>query len=163
MDFQMRKFNEIDLEAVVQLSLLAWEPVFHSIEHILGPRIFTHFYPEWKADQRTAVEGVCRDTEKYSTWVAETHGAVVGFIAYFINHAENGGEIEMLAVHPGDQNRGIGTALNQFVLEKMREQGLPMAIVKTGGDPGHAPARRCYEKSGFTGLPIVYYYQKLTD
>ena len=34
-------------------------------------------------------------------------------------------------------------------------------IVGTGGDPGHAPARRSYEKSGYTPLPLVRYYKDL--
>jgi hypothetical protein len=36
-----------------------------------------------------------------------------------------------------------------------------LAIVATGGDPGHAPARRTYEKAGFTPLPLVRYYALL--
>ena len=36
-----------------------------------------------------------------------------------------------------------------------------LAVVGTGGDPGHAPARRCYEKAGYTGLPLVRSYQAL--
>ena len=36
-----------------------------------------------------------------------------------------------------------------------------MALVGTGGDPGHAPARRAYEQAGFTALPIVNYVKKL--
>jgi len=36
-----------------------------------------------------------------------------------------------------------------------------LAVVGTGGDPGHAPARRVYEKAGFVGLPLVRYYASL--
>jgi len=34
-----------------------------------------------------------------------------------------------------------------------------LAVAGTGGDPG--PARRAYEKAGFTALPLVRYYQTL--
>jgi hypothetical protein len=34
-------------------------------------------------------------------------------------------------------------------------------MVETGGDPGHAPARRTYERSGFTLLPIARYFKNL--
>ena len=44
----------------------------------------------------------------------------------------------------------------------MRARGLDLAIVATGGDPGHAPARRTYEKAGFTGCPQVWYAKLLT-
>jgi hypothetical protein len=34
-------------------------------------------------------------------------------------------------------------------------------MVETGGDPGHAPARHVYEKTGFTLLPIARYFKAL--
>ena len=38
---------------------------------------------------------------------------------------------------------------------------MTLAVVGTGGDPGHAPARRSYEKAGYTGLPLMRYYRPL--
>jgi hypothetical protein len=35
------------------------------------------------------------------------------------------------------------------------------AMVETGGDPGHAPARRTYEAAGFHPFPVVKYFKKL--
>jgi predicted N-acetyltransferase YhbS len=67
----------------------------------------------------------------------------------------------LLAVHPEYQNQGIGTELNHFALKKMKESGMKLAVVATGGDPGHTPARRTYEKAGYTALPGVRYYQDL--
>lgn len=67
----------------------------------------------------------------------------------------------MLAVHPEYQNHEIGTELNIFALQKMKEAGVKMACVSTGGDESHAPARKSYEKSGYTALPLVKYYQGL--
>jgi hypothetical protein len=43
----------------------------------------------------------------------------------------------------------------------MREAGMRIAIVGTGEDPGHAPARRTYEKVGYTVFPIAHYYHAL--
>ena len=40
----------------------------------------------------------------------------------------------------------------------MREAGRDLAIVNTGGDPGHAPARSTYERAGFVSLPQAQYY-----
>jgi ribosomal protein S18 acetylase RimI-like enzyme len=104
---------------------------------------------------------VCKDSEKYTVWVAELDGIVVGFLAYELHPKDKTGEVELLAVHPEYQNRGIGTELNVFALEKMKESGVKLAVVGTGGDPGHAPARRSYEKAGYTGLPLVRYYKDL--
>lgn len=38
---------------------------------------------------------------------------------------------------------------------------MDIAVVETGGDPGHVPARRTYEAAGFTLLPIARYFQLL--
>jgi hypothetical protein len=40
---------------------------------------------------------------------------------------------------------------------------MTIAVVETGGDPGHAPARELYAATGFTVLPIARYFQPLTD
>jgi len=43
----------------------------------------------------------------------------------------------------------------------MRSRGMDIAVVETGGDPGHAPARAAYESAGFTLLPIARYFRLL--
>ena len=48
-----------------------------------------------------------------------------------------------------------------FALARMKESGMKVASLSTGGDPGHAPARRAYEKAGYTAFPIVWYYKDL--
>ena len=40
---------------------------------------------------------------------------------------------------------------------------MTLAQVETGGDVSHAPARRAYEKAGYTGLPLVRYFKTLKD
>ena len=87
---------------------------------------------------------------------------VAGFVAIEPDHPEEGmGEISMLGVDSDRQGEGIGTALTLFALERLREAGMRVAMVETGGDPGHAPARRAYEKAGFTLLPIARYFKNL--
>lgn len=160
-NLHIRPLHEHDVEAVVQLSLSAWAPVFESFRQVLGPAIYTAIWPDWQASQRAGIEGVCADREGTPTWVAEVDGTVAGFLSYKLSPADRTGEVLLLAVHPEHQNRGIGTALNEFALRQMQESGVQLARVETGGDPGHAPARRCYEKAGYTGLPLVRYFQKL--
>ncbi len=162
MNLRLRNIGDDDIEVVVQLSLLAWMPVFASFRQVLGSGIYNRLYPDWKSSQRKLVEEVCRDNTKYIVWVAELHGNVTGFIAYTLNLAERSGEVYLLAVHPDYQNRGIGTELNNFALREMKERGVRLVVVGTGGDPGHAPARRSYEKAGYTALPTVQYYKDLS-
>ena len=161
MDLVIRSVSDDDVEALVQLSLLAWAPVFSSSEQILGLEIYGIIYPDWRKRQREGVEMVCGDGEKYTVWVAEVEGAVVGFVAYKMRAEDQTGEVQLLAVHPDHQNLGIGTELNNWALVKMKESGMKLAEVGTGGDPSHAPARRSYEKAGYTALPLVRYYKDL--
>lgn len=161
MKYKIRNYVDSDIEAIVDLSLLAWEPVFISFRHIFGPVIFSLLYPDWRKSQAEGVTGVCTDVVKYHTMVAEHNHNVVGFISYELNKEEERGEVILLAVHPEYQNHGIGTELNIQALEKITEAGMKMAVVETGGDEAHAPARRSYEKAGYTGMPIVRYFKDL--
>ena len=161
---EIRFCTKADVEAIVELGLLAWEPVFESFENIMGTTVFRIIYPDWKKTQREEMERVCRETDKFDTYVAEVEGRVAGFTTLELNHEVKKGEIYFLAVHPDSQNQGVGTALNHFAIQKMKEAGMKIVEVGTGGDPSHAPARRSYEKAGFKrALPVVKYYMDLTE
>jgi GNAT superfamily N-acetyltransferase len=94
-------------------------------------------------------------------WVAIEAGSPVGFVAVKLHAETSVGEISMITVEPDVQRRGIGAALTAFALDWMREAGMSVAMVETGGDPGHAPARRLYEQLGFGLFPIARYFKKL--
>ena len=158
---QIRVYADKDIDDIVELSLLAWEPVFDSFEKILGSKVYPIIYPDWRQDQADGVEKVCRDQEKYHTIVAEVDGKVVGFLTYELNLENQNGEVQLLAVHPDYQNDGIGTELNLVALQEMKAAGMKLAVVGTGGDEGHAPARKSYEKAGYIPLPLVRYYKDL--
>ena len=166
---RIRPYDELDAEAVVDLSLRAWEPVFASIEQVLGYEIFRRQHPDWREDQRKVVEEACA-AHDVRVWVAEVDVGVdveagtntVGFLATRLDHPERSmGEVHLLAVDPDYQGDGIGTALSDFALDRFKEAGMTVATVETGGDPGHAAARRTYEKSGYVLLPVARYFKNL--
>jgi len=159
MEFQFRPIDDNDIEDLVQLSLLAFRPVFSSFEQILGPKIYPIIYPDWKQRQQEAVKKVCQD-KKTLVWVAELDSKVLGYVAWEL-YEDQTGEVQLMAVHPDYQNQGVGTELNNLALAKMKESGAKLAVVGTGGDESHAPARRSYEKAGYTPLPLVRYYKDL--
>ena len=100
--------------------------------------------------------------KKGRVWVAEVGASVVGFVSVEIFDPKRSmGEISILAVDPDHQGGGIGTALTEFALERLKDAGMMVAMVETGGDPGHAAARRTYEKAGYTLLPIARYFKNL--
>jgi ribosomal protein S18 acetylase RimI-like enzyme len=157
----IRPYDDKDLDEILDLSILAWAPIFASFHHVLGAELDTLLHPDWKASQREVVETTVTGSEGVETWVAELDGGAVGFVAYQCDDESKRGEIVLLAVHPEHQDRGIGTALNDLALSKMTEAGMEIAIVETGGDASHAPARRSYEKAGFTLFPIARYFKAL--
>ena len=162
MTVSVRPLEERDVDAVVEFSVRAWAPVFESMCAVMGRTIFSRVYPDWKPAQARAVESVIRDNCS-RVWVAESSGRLAGFVAVVFHDRDGAkaGEIEMVAVDPEFQNQGIGLTLVSSAVDEIGNLGIPLAEIGTGGDPGHAPARRVYEKAGFTALPLVRYYKAL--
>ena len=101
-------------------------------------------------------------TKERRVWVAEVGASVVGFVAVELHHPERGmGETCMLAVDPDHQGGGIGIALTEFALDRLKDAGMKVAMVENGGKPGYAPARRVYEKAGYTLLSTARYFKNL--
>ena len=158
---EIRELRDDDLDAIVELSLRAWEPVFASVRAVLGDEIFLRLHPDWETDQADAVRTTCTNPER-DVFVATADGRPVGFVAIALNaFHERMGVIDMIAVDPDYQRRGIGTRLTEHAAEHMRARGMDIAVLETGGDPGHAPARAAYDKAGFTLLPIARFFRLL--
>ena len=161
MEMRIRSYREDDAAQIVSLSLRAWAPVFDSELETIGPELFDRLEGEdWRVRQQKDVEAVLAD-DRMTVWVADVAGRAVGFAAARLDADHAMGEIYMVAVDPDHQGRGVGLALTNAATEWIREAGLPVAVVETGGDDGHAPARRVYEAAGFTAMPIVRYFKAL--
>lgn len=127
----------------------------------MGAEVYRVFYADdWRVSQQKAVKHVCA-ADDTTVWVAVDAGLTIGFIAVKIDATSSMGEIYMIAVDPDYQRRGLGIALMQVALDWMKTAGVSMAMVETGGDPDHAPARAAYGKLGFGLLPIARYFKKL--
>jgi GNAT superfamily N-acetyltransferase len=158
----LRDYTPSDRAAVIALSLRAWEPVFVSVRAALrGSGVYELHYPDgWSVAQEAAVAEVC-DSDSLRVWVADAEGAVAGFVAVQLHEGDHMGEIFMLAVDPPHQRRGIGARLIGVALDWMKAQGMTTAMVETGDDPGHAPARTSYAQAGFRLLPVARYFKAL--
>lgn len=157
---EIEPFDDSRLAAIVRLSLRAWEPVFESLERVMDPDVYREQHPDWRVTQRRAVESVCADQGMH-VWVASEGAQTVGFVALKLHVEDRMGEIYMIAVDPDFQRRGIGKRLTAHSLAWLEQAGMTTVMVETGGDPGHAPARRTYESAGFRLLPIARYFKKL--
>lgn len=162
MTVTIREFRRTDLGAILDIAVAAWQPVFESSRNIVGEELFETVYSDPDARKRKQVTLACSDDTPTLVWVAELDGEIAGFITVIMNHDSLVAEIGNNAVSPDHQHQGIGTTMYDFVLAQMRDAGMNAAVVTTGGDDAHAPARRAYEKAGFWGpVPSVEYHIKL--
>lgn len=137
--------------------------MFTSLDAVLDQRLAELLTPDWRAAQRHAVVEVCGD-DVHQVIVAVDGGHVRGFAAYRLEDDERGtGVVEILAVDPAVQGQGIGRALVARATDELRTMGARVVMVETGGDEGHAPARRLYESEGFTLLPVARYFLDVRD
>ncbi len=161
MPHNIRPAANNDLAELVQMSALSFEPIFASWKKLLGAEIYDFMFPDWKQTQQNTVETYFANSEKYHPFVTEAEGTLTGLLVLVFDEQTKTGEVEFLMVHPDYQKQGVGAALNNFALDQMREHGMELVTVGTGGDEGHTAARRSYEKAGYIPLPTVRYYKKL--
>lgn len=153
----IRPAREDDCSRVAEIGARAWKAIYDGYRAQLGPELFDTFYPE-------AIRHKCcslrEEMQALPFFVAEVDGCVVAFAACRISGTE--GELMDNAVDQGYTGRGIRSSLHRYVLNYLRMHGCTCAVVRTGLDAAHAPARRAYEKNGFVrSLSSVKYFRKL--
>ena len=162
MSFLIRAYAPSDLPTLHTIRAAAFAPVFASFRAIVGPEIAALGLATAEQEQAELLDAIAKPDSDHTIAVAETNGVIAGFVSWKPNIAPGTGEITLNAVHPDHGGKGIGTALYEHALAALKAAGMQLATVGTGGDPSHAPARRAYEKVGFSvGLPSVYLYRRL--
>lgn len=157
----IRDFQGPDLPVLVDLTIEAFRPLFeHHLPHLLGPEVFAHDHGDWESDYRQEVPTFHDPGNDRFVTLAEERGQVLGYVAWNITHGDSG-RLEMVAVHPTAQRRGVGAALCRSVLSRLRSRDVAVVHIGTGGDAFHAPARGLYESLGFAGWPVVDYSKAL--
>jgi ribosomal protein S18 acetylase RimI-like enzyme len=140
----------------------AFAPIFASFRAILGDEIYGVAQERDDRAHGALLDSLLASESGWEVYVAERDDEVIGFVSVRLDPATRIGEIGLNAVHPRHAGNGVGTALYEFALERMRQAGIAVATVGTGGDPSHEPARRAYRKVGFdVELPTVWMYRKL--
>ena len=160
--FRIRAFGSTDVERVLEICRLAFAPIFEGFRQNVGAELFDRFYSDSADRQIDDLRRVCETAGDERVLVAEWDGVVVGFVSLSMDPNESVGEIGLNAVHPDYGCRGIGRGLIDFALARMKDRGMVAAKVATGGDRSHAPARRTYEKAGFTNaIPSLTMFKLL--
>ena len=157
-----RAFESTDIERVLEICRLAFSPIFEGFRQLVGAELFDRFYSESADRQCDHLRSVCETQGRETVFVATWDGVVVGFIAVSMDPTESVGEIDLNAVHPDYACRGIGRSMVEFALLRLKERGIMAVKVATGGDRSHAPAKRIYEKAGFTtAIPTLTMFKLL--
>ncbi len=153
----VRSATSDDLSKFEVIREAAFKPVFESFRRILGDEIYEIAQASEDAGQQAYLASLFQPASGWELYAVEAEDVVVGFISVQLNHETTVGEIGLNAVHPDYTGRGIGTEMYDFATARMKEAGMRVATVSTGGDPSHAPARRAYEKAGFdVQIPSVW-------
>jgi ribosomal protein S18 acetylase RimI-like enzyme len=167
-EIEIRSLEPSDVEAVVEIAVAAWQPIYAVYRQIMGDELFLAAHPDWQQEKARQVRDGCAPVNHTIAAVAELSprdgqpARLVGFVTGYVRAALGIGEIGNNAVHPDWQGRGIALCLYEYAFDRLRERGVRYVKVITGGDPSHAPARRAYQKAGFEiALPHVEYYREL--
>jgi len=148
-------------QALLDLSVRAWAPVFPLTRRTVPAFVYDSFYPNgWQARQ-TADMATVLDEEPDNVDMALDGTVVAGWVCTRLHPEDCMGEVYVLAVEPGHQRRGVGAALLDHAFARARKAGMRMMMVETGDDPGHAPARAVYESIGFERWPVARYFKEL--
>lgn len=151
-----------DLSRLEEVRAAAFAPVFASFRAILGDEIYDLAQAREDEAQGALLASFLKPESAWEVHVAELDGIAVGFVSVRLDRATQVGEIGLNAVHPTHAGRGIGTAMYEYAISRMKDAGLRVATVATGGDASHAPARRAYRKAGFAvQIPSVWMCRKL--
>ena len=146
----IRPVKSDEISRLQEIRQAAFAPVFASFRSILGDEIYELAQAKEDDGQETLFSSMLEPDSDWEVYTAELAGTVVGFLALQNNLDTYIGEIGLNAVDPDYSGKGIGTAMYNFAIARMKEVGMKVATVATGGDPSHAPARRAYKKAGFT-------------
>jgi ribosomal protein S18 acetylase RimI-like enzyme len=158
----IRDVRPEDVEAIVDIALAAWEPINVYRRKVMEDELFAAAVPDWQGRKARDIRSACAPGSGATVCVAEDGGQIVGFVTFYVHDASRIGEIGNNAVHPAFRGKGIATAMYQHAFERLRERGMRFVRAATGGDQAHAPARRAYERAGFSlRMPYVHYYCKL--
>lgn len=156
----IRPYQEGDLEPMVQIAYKAWKKIFEGYRKQLGEELYSIMFDTKYQDKRYQLT---EWVKKYPDQciICERNGKIVGFATFAFGRETLIGLLLNNAADPDSGEKGVGQEMYAAVFERMRAEGMKIITVNTGLDEGHAPARRAYERAGFTAPLESVTYSKL--
>lgn len=156
----MREYRADDLETVMSIANEAWRPIRQMSREALGDTISDLMNSAGDAKSKGLQVKAQIESGKYGIAVCEHEDTVVGFITWQIDGPV--GEICNNGALKTSGLKGIGQTMYHYVFDVFRSAGVKVVKVTTGLDWAHAPARRAYERAGFTKhLDSTTYFMEL--
>ena len=161
-ELRFRLARADDTPCLQAIRAAAFAPVFASFRALLGDEVYDLAQRRDEEGHAALLDSLLAGDSPWEVYVAESAEVVVGFVAVQTNTETLVGELGLNAVAPAHAGAGIGTKMYEFAVARLKQRGMKVAMVGTGGDPSHAPARRAYEKAGFGAqLPTTWMFRKL--
>ena len=147
-EIKIRKINENDFDVIKKIVGEIWGMGYDAL---IEERYGKIQNISW---QKITGEKVVETLKGFlpNVWVTELNNSVVGFLSCKFDKEKKVGEITYNGVSPEAKGNGIGTKQINFLIDKLKNEGMEILIVSTGLNEGHLPARRMYEKVGFKEL-----------
>jgi GNAT superfamily N-acetyltransferase len=159
---EFRRALPEDMGRLQEIRRAAFAPVFASFRSILGADLYEIAQKRDDEAQEDLLASLLPAESGWELFVVGAGAQLVGFVSLKFNHETTVGEIGLNAVDPAHGGKGIGTAMYEFAVARLKAGGMKIATVGTGGDSSHAPARRAYRKAGFDiEIPSVWMYRRL--
>ena len=104
------------------------------------------------ADSVHALDHSALSAPGITFWTAREDGLLLGCGA--LKQLDNSaGEIKSMRTTPAARGRGIAALLLTRILADAQERGFEQLYLETGSEEFFAPARRLYDRHGFTDCP----------
>jgi ribosomal-protein-alanine N-acetyltransferase len=107
------------------------------------------FSPPWQMDS-DALRATLERSVLAAALKLEDH--IAGYLMAVAT--PHGVHLTRLAVHPGDQNKGVGRTLITYLLNHFHRQGAPWITVNTQSD--NRRSRQLYRSMGFSEMQEMY-------
>ncbi|MFY1625478.1 GNAT family N-acetyltransferase [Micromonospora sp. WMMD723] len=150
------------MEPLLELTIATFGPFYEdSFRSIVGDAIMVNQHGTWREDYREMWLGLHDPQSNKHVVVAEDGNTLLGFAAWQTNPDKRSGAIDIIAVAADQRRHHVGTALCVHAFEAMKQAGIEVVSIGTGGDQFHGAARALYDSLGMTALPLVHYYKTL--